>query len=529
MVVNKNNVDDTVDVAKAAHRHVSSKLKGKGTALGVVEDNGTVRQVSGEASDKITGAVNSAANMAMQGAMFAPILVPAGATAAEWAGKKTGLKGVEAVGIKAKNFTEKPFAKVFENFPFAKKIAAGTQKVADFFGKVSSKTSDITGINRVIPKIHEKRIGAHTAKLAEFFKTANAHHGNLPESLQKHATEILESSKNLGNVNAEKLEAAKSLFTNEAANLGKLTPSAKAAVNHFNKIGKIADKVAGGQASIAGWKSSKNVLSELPKVIGKTPVLQAGMNVAFIGTSAMAMFGVATNFKQNIASLKEIYHDVTGKKVSTIAILTGDVPALVAEERSKMMKKFAISEATGAASLGLMVMSALRGKVGMGAFLAPMAVDMGVGALMDEPVSPYYASMKKAHATGQKIPVEAYTELVGKVSPALKKRGAETSKFAQALGEQYAKEQTPLATVLNEADVMNRINGIIAANEAAKPVAAAVGATTNKTTSHVAALQKQVEQPALPVRNHPVAVGGYTQQLVDNAKNAKNALTPSSV
>ncbi len=307
----------------------------------------------------------------------------------------------------------------------------------------------------------------------------------------------------------------------------------KFVIRPVNFVSNVAGNVINKITGVLGSKNQSigNDVKALPQTIAKSNMREGLVNTAFIAGSAISMFGVATGFIQNLASLKEMHKDITGKSASTYDVLFGKVSVPVADARSKLLKTFTVSGTTDVISLGVAVAGAISKKVPMLAFFAPQVLSMGASTLIGESAMPYYASIKQAHAAGQKIPADAYAELIAKASPELAKRGGSASVFTQKLAEQYAQNNVSPAQIMREAangQLIKRVDGIIAANEAAKKttVNTALAAQPQQAHSHVAALEGKRNGQAVQG-----VVGEHTARIVSDAVRAGQTpnLVPAGV
>lgn len=469
--------------------------------------------------DTLVDGANNATNKAIIVTQFSTFIVSllagiAGAT--KWLANKFDITSIAKAGDTAqkglKGFPKKSFSEVFGG----SKII---DKTAHSLGDGLNRVVDSTGLSGVITKIRENRGWLHLREIDKLSNNLNAS-AALPSGLREHIQEIGNLAK-AGNTDHHEVTEALSKFADiiekESKNLSK--KDAKA-------LGKLGKAVDNHFASI-NFRKIGDVVKAVPKAIGNAPVLHGVMNATLIGASAVGVLAEANGFRKNLASLKQMSAEITGKPVSTFSLLFGKVPAPVAEARSKLIKNFAVSEVSGVAALGATVLNAVKKNgVGLVGFIAPQLIGSGVSMLIGESSLPLYTKLSQAHASGQQILAVDYAELVGKASPELQARGATASVFSKELGKQYATEKTTPAQIMREisnGDLMKRVHALIAKNELAKPMLAATVTDKKISKSHVAALEKKGQ----PDKNHTV-VGDhtkkYTEKLVANAGQAKNAL-----
>lgn len=486
-----------------------------------------VGKVAGKATDVATGAGKMVAENPIGAIMFGPPVLTGVSGLLGWIGEKTGIEFLAKFGrgsqVAIKNFTEKTVEEALGGNPVSDAVAIAAKKSTTFISNAIDKSAKLIRLDKVASTVSERAMKKHSSKLGELLGAGKTH--ELPYALRDHAKEItkLLSETDISKINHAELEAAKEKFIEltKAAKASGINSGEGIALKEFEKIIKTAGKAVNANLSMDRWKNGiGGAVKELPQSIGKSKVLHGVANTTFIVADAARMFSTARGFWQNLASLKEMSRDITGKPVSTWSVLIGKVPAPVAEARSKLLKNFAVSEVTGAMSLGATVVNASRGRVSPIAFVAPMVVGMGANAMIGESALPYYTALSQAHASGQQIPTDAYAQLIDKASPQMRVRG-EGNVFSKKVAEQYAAEKASPAQVMREiADggLMKRVNALIAANEAAKPINVA------SKNSHVGKLKEPAAKIALPKKEQPV-IGDYTKQIVTNAEKANHALT----
>lgn len=166
-------------------------------------------------------------------------------------------------------------------------------------------------------------------------------------------------------------------------------------------------------------------------------------NGMMFGFSAIAAYGMARGFSQNLDSLRHMYAEMTGTRaenVSTLGLLTsGDAPELVKQARGHLLREYIGRGAVQALSLGLIGRAMWNKKImGMKEFLIPMGAGVGLDIVMGESALPFFAGVTNAHKAGQDIPPQAYAEFLLAADPDLKRRGAVGRRVAHALGVEYA-------------------------------------------------------------------------------------------
>ncbi len=445
-------------------------------------------------------------------------------------GKFTGFEPLEKWGTSANKrvieLSEKTISDAAQHIPGSRTVGQVAANASSFAGEKIQVAADATGISKYAPKWSAMRAQSHYGKLQTQLDGIAVHEGNLPAPLQEHFRAIVDNArKPLGQIDADKLAADANEMFSKADGL-KLAEHEKDALKAAKGIIKTASKAATSQGNAVSLGNIGAVVKELPQGIAKSAVIPGVMNTAFIGMSAVGMYSVAKGFSQNLDSLKEMYADITGKKVSTIGILTGSVPKPIAEARTKLMENFGVSELTGLAGLAVSVIMASRGKLGLVGAVAPALAGTAAGAIIGDSALSYYSGMKAAYAAGQKLSTDDYALLIGKASSDLKLRGEDKGAFAKKLAGMYANENISPQQVMQEVsngDLKKRIELLIKENEAAKNAAPVAPVAEVPQKSHVAALQEGYTKPDITKKEQPV-IGDHTSKLVADAVNASREM-----
>lgn len=140
--------------------------------------------------------------------------------------------------------------------------------------------------------------------------------------------------------------------------------------------------------------------------------------------------------------------------------------------------------------LGIAVKSAMNSKMSLLTFFIPAAIGKAANMMIGESVIPYYSALKQAHASGQKIPAEAYAEFISKA-------GGGNGLAIKEISRRYVEANIGPAQIMREISdgTLRKLeSSIIAESKAAnKPAAATAMADSapavENTHSHVAALQ----------------------------------------
>lgn len=325
---------------------------------------------------------------------------------------------------------------------------------------------------------------------------------------------------------------------------------ANASVNGFLKdnLGNTLGKTRVGSAIGSGFTKASNVMAgglekvglekagsafrAMPQGIAAQTTVQGVFSGAMVVGAGLQMASGGTGFFRNLNRLKKMASEITGKKVSTWAILTGNVPEVIKTERNALLQNFGVAEGTGGLSMWVAVRMAL------GAFSWPLMIGTTVASMVasmffgKESSVGTYKEINKLYNSGQPVPAEAYATLLGSASPEIIKRGSGNA-FAVALGEQYAQEQLSPAMVMREIEQgldKVRIQNIITANEAKKAAPQVAVAsqqsvqpvqefTVNRINGRVdpATVNKPI------IGQHTAALAGRQQQAPQMAMRPRNA------
>ena len=226
----------------------------------------------------------------------------------------------------------------------------------------------------------------------------------------------------------------------------------------------------GGVAGWLGMSGMKNTLNAPAKYLNETKVMknvtgrQALNDGIQSGFSALQTYGVAKGFVQNMASLKEMYADITGKdprSVSTMEMLTAsNLPPLIADARNHFIKEYGTRGLVQAVGWGLVARDFLKGKarphaeieagrIGIVAGIVPGIVGMGVDMFMGTSTTEVYSGFKKAFQTGQPIPANEYAAFILASNHDLAKRRV-GKQVAMEIGNEYAEQHVDPGEILRQ-------------------------------------------------------------------------------
>jgi len=428
-----------------------------------------VEQAQEAASTQRVDAAVGYADTAMQVAAFAPIAVGGAQMAlggVSWVGNKAGslvgLKSASKVGEVAKearSWNEITFNEVGH--------ATGTK------GVVGSITQ--TGANVIADPLHW--VGEKTG-LSQWRASANAGkaagHLTAAKDLAKDLTtgDIMAlgglKGKVAGASHAGQLVASETHTMLDAARQAEGAGKLSAAGSKF--LSSVEDSVAHHNGATM-WGNVKGAVKKAPSELGKGSVTHTLMNGAFIGMSALSMFGDARGFSQNLASLRQMYADMTGedvKNVSSMKVLTGSVPEPVAAARAHMIKTFGVKQMFDVGNIALNVAMLISPKwgsgwKGMAAMIGTQVASTAVDGYMGESILPIHKAFSDAYKSGKEVPPEFYAAYLYAASAELRNRGEKGQEFATAVAQQYAAEHVSPGQLLNEIQngkLMERIKAI---------------------------------------------------------------------
>lgn len=293
-----------------------------------------------------------------------------------------------------------------------------------------------------------------------------------------------------------------------------------------------------------GWKSAEATLNAPKHFLEKTHVTknitarQAMNDGIQLGFSAFQTYGVAKGFSDNMASLKEMYADVTGKdarSISTIGMLTAtNLPPLIAQARDHFIKEYGTRGLVQAVGWGLMARDLLRGKtkkaediafgrIGVTAGILPSIIGMGVDMFMGTSTTEVYSGFKKAFDTGQPIPPNEYAAFILASSPDLAKRKV-GKQVAMEIGTEYANEKASPGEILrqmNDGRFKARIEKLIIKDEAEAAQKAAAAPQKPHAVAH--AKEPSMVERITGVKQDRPKIGKFTGMIHEENKG----LTPS--
>lgn len=283
----------------------------------------------------------------------------------------------------------------------------------------------------------------------------------------------------------------------------------KAFTKPFNKAAKRLGQVVSHHNGAAHWQDVEKGIRNVPNKLNNMHAGNVVMNGAFATGSAVSMATDAKSFGHNIASLKSMYKDLTGKEISTIGLFTKPMPKVIADSRNKLVKTLFVKEGADVLSMGLSLkeltnphFSGAKSFVG---FTAAGMVGGNAERLIGETPIAAYEEMKANFKPGQQMPPDYYAAFLGEMNPELQKRGGAESPFTQELAKQYASVQATPQQVLNDLET---------------------GGMQKRIDALIADQKKQAQQKVAPVKKELPVVGRHTEKVVQ--QQAVNKESPAN-
>ncbi|MGE0754934.1 MAG: hypothetical protein AB7L92_07205 [Alphaproteobacteria bacterium] len=380
-----------------------------------------------------------------------------------WIGNKTGLKPITAAGSALGapgRYLEKPI----ETTIFAKPVNAVATGLSKASGAVVGGISGFTGLDKRLQASHLAKSKTRLEKARELMKEVNI--SDAPAAIHSELHELK------GMAHAQSLTAAqaeRAITLIERTEKGLAAAEGKGLGKAYAKAAKHMEAAAGHQLRAVHWADPRASIAAAPAKLQKMDAGHTLMQGAWVLGSGISMAQDARTFSRNLDGLKTMYHDMTGKQLSTTGALFGTLPPVLAAARSHMIKNTSIKEITDAAGL-LVNLKGLfnprfNGLKAAAAFMIPGFAAQGADMIMGESIIPAYEAMKANFDAKQKMPQDYYAAFLGELSPELKKRGGAGSAFTKAVAAQYATEQATPEQILreiNDGKLMTRIKAVIA-------------------------------------------------------------------
>ncbi len=475
---------------KAHHKH--RKQKDVDSTAPTPEQLAEYEKVAREtqkvpAIDKAIGVTNTALSVGG----FVPFVAPV----AGWVGDKVAAGGErfapklgfiqsigKGIGWPAR-FLKQTFSELGGKMGgFGKAIGRGTQAVFDGAAPVTQFISDKSGLSNWQRRRHFGKAAIAHEKAMELAKTLDL--STAPQAVSEHLRDLHNAVHLPSGVNHEAAAAASTAI--EKALVDKAVTAEH--LKPFQKFITAAEDAAIHSKGAASWKNIGQAVKNAPAALAKAPIGHTVMNGSFIAMSGMSMVADTRSAAKDLASLKQMLADATGKDVkdiSTVKALFGAAPEPVRAARSHLMKNYSLKQLADVGNVALQVMMVVSKRFGMMksmlAFGGVTAFSKVTDAVMGESTLPVFQAFRDEFMKNKGVvPADYYAAFAGAMVPELRSRGGMESKFAQALGEQLAAEKATPAQMLKELDngaMSARINKIIVASEeAAKTAPAATAA-----------------------------------------------------
>ncbi len=409
--------------------------------------------------------------------------------------QKLGSKGVPLIGGlgKALSAPTNYLAKPLDETVFAAPVKAVAQGASNITAGAVSGITKATGLDTRLTARHTRLADASLGKAQQHLSQIEMH--AMPDAVRGHVQSMHSAAHNvssMSHVNAAHLEAT---VKQAKEGLGNIPRASRKPVKQAIKQLESAVYHHNGATSMRNVEQS---IRTIPQRLGKMDLGHTIANGSFVAMSGISMASDARGFTKNLATLKQLHHDMTGENASTAGVLFGKVPTVVAEARSHLLKNILVKEGTDTVGLFVnlkgLLNPAFGGLKAMAAYMLPQLAAQGADMVMGESVLPAYQMLKNSFDPKQQMPLDYYQAFVGTMSKDIRKRGGAESPFAKAVAEQYAQMRATPEQILQEIEtgaLSKRIEAIIAANKAAAPAVSA----------HAASKEKQV-------------LGKHTQQVI---------------
>ena len=284
----------------------------------------------------------------------------------------------------------------------------------------------------------------------------------LEESIQALKGAPLSDAKNVAHY-AEHIangrEALESLKGLHAGSKGVPAQALHDAEKLFSKAEKSFHNVSNYRAKQAFWQDIPAAIKEIPGNVGRISVSQAVWKGSVIAGAAVQATDTFTSARDQLSALKEMCATLEGKQqpVSAIHALTSsDVPQVIKEARSQMIKQFGPQSLLQAIATSVNWKMASHSNMGFGmGMMGMVAVQMAAGLGADmcsnfNQLVPQYCAMKQHFASGKPLGEADYAGLMMAVNPKLEKLGADNG-LLSAVAAHYAANRTSPEQLLREA------------------------------------------------------------------------------
>ncbi len=286
--------------------------------------------------------------------------------------------------------------------------------------------------------------------------------------------------------------------------LKELSAPLKSAEKSLVKMGKHAQ--SGGF-----WKDVPGALEKLPESVGKMDLHQSAFAGAIMAGTAAEVGHTAFHVKHDFGVLKRMAAAVEGKPVSTLHVLTGHLPPVVAEARSHFFHRYGPETIAETVAAGFNIPLMKKNGGGMMAMAGLMAAPMLGQVMADKnPSIQMYDAMEKMQKAGQPLNQGMYAEFIASAYKKAEDLGAD-NRLVLALANEYTEAKATPQDVLKDI---------------------ASGAIDQKAAVVQAKLEKQAEQamqsPAASADDFKPVLGKHTQKVVETRQGVE-AKAPEQV
>ncbi len=385
-------------------------------------------------------------------------------------GDKTGFKPFSWMG-KGLTTPTNYLAKPLDETMFAKPVKAAAQGAANVTAGAVSGVTKMTGLDTRLTARHTKLADKSLGKAQSFLGEIDMR--AMPDAVRGNVQSMHSAAHGVSSTSHIHVGQLEETLKKAKEGLGAIPRESRKPVKQAIKQLETAVYHHNGAASMRNVEHS---IRTIPQRLGKMDIGHTIANGSFVAMSGISMASDARSFTKNLATLKQLHHDMTGENISTMGVLFGKVPGVVAEARSHLLKNTAIKEGTDVVGLGVNLKGLLNPAFGgikaMAAYMLPQFAAQGADMVMGESVLPAYQMLKASFDPKQQMPLDYYEAFVGTMSKDLRKRGGVESSFTKAVAEQYAQMHATPEQMLKEIEsgaLNKRVEAIIAANKAAAP------------------------------------------------------------
>lgn len=347
---------------------------------------------------------------------------------------------------------------------------------ASSFGGVSVDLASAKVADTGIGKLIASRVNAHEVQLAKNLRSSiqdmaaprtgmfawllgSRYKGAMPAELQPVHTEAASL--------LQKLEAGAMPSAVEWGGLTQKMHTAAAEVgakgfaDHATALSGNAEKLTSGIASWSGLKAAAveatsvgALASHAAHKAGNASIFNATVKTGLAAGTVVQTSRSVDHMRESIDTLKQLYADYTGKRVSdigTFQILLGNLPPVLQQARSDMFRHFGPETLAAVGNIGanlVLMKNTLRSSI------APL-MGFQMVQMMAPALSPgnemldIYRTILDIRGTGQPVPPQLYAGLISIASEKASNVG-ENDPLVRAMAAEYVKEGVPPVQVLKE-------------------------------------------------------------------------------